>query len=394
MMHHFSVIFQIQLLKDVFKDVELNIQPGLMRIKWSSLGICDYAENCITQIKNLNTLFTQIKHVEKHLHKRLHSIATMILFEDYHFKRSGGSFTCKDFFICLNLVRTERSSKVLKVYESFGPILIKMEASILNTSTGSSPHMTVYYTYWEAEIFKALVTFLLKNLELCSQRYEKKEVLFQVDAVVVTPEILLRPTANDIYNMVIRSTKDLVERLKLFPRWMDGSCIECKPVKMSDNEDHLHSFHEEVLKVPDINEAVSKIYENAHKVICNVNKELNRWKKYRNLWSFDKAVTCEKFLEKYSSLSLWDDKFMFYNQIIESLESISSVRDIGCIQLNLKPLLNTIVSHCMEWKTTLGSLIDSITKEKMDEMSSTIKDLKMLVSQNIKGMYLQGWPKV
>lgn len=376
----------MQLLKDSLKDVELNIQAGLMRIKWSSLGICNYAENCITQIKNLRTLYIQIKHVEKDLYKRLNTIATTNLFEFSSSKQTFDCLPCKDFFSRMNLLRTEKVSKMLKIYESFGPILIKMEAMVLNTNTGKSPSMISYYTFWEEEIYKALITMILKNLENITSKFDTKELLFQVDAVVVTPEILLRPTANEIYNMVIKNTKDFIERLRIFPRWMDGTCRVCQPIKMPDNEEYLHSFHDEVLKIPDINEAVSKLYESAHKVIGNVTRELNKWKRYRNLWSFEKVVTCEKFLEKHTLLFVWDSKFMFYNQIIESLQSYNEKKNVGSIQLNLTPLLDTIIEHCVEWKITLGRLIDTVTKTKMDEMGRKIDELKILVRQNIRGL--------
>ncbi|CAG9821168.1 unnamed protein product [Phaedon cochleariae] len=377
---------QMHLLRDILREVELNLQPGLMRIKWSSLGICEFAENCLTLIINLKTLYLQIEHIENNLQKRVRLLSSANLFDFDTAKENPARLPCKEFFGQMNDNRTEKISKMMKTYQSIGPILIILEAIVLNTNTGRSPKMVHYYAFWEGEIFKALITMTLRNLETFNTKVESKEVLLQVDAVVITPEILLRPTGTEIFNIFIRNSKDFMERLRTLPRWQDESCILCEPVKLSSTEEYLHSFYDDVIKVQDVNDAIVKLTESTHKVIVNVNKLLQRWRRYKNLWSFDKSLTCEKFLQTNNSLSVYDEKFMFYNDIINNINEYRVLVDVGSIQLNLRPLLNTIIQHCLEWKTTLGNLIDSNTKLKMDEMRARIDVLKVAVRQNIKGL--------
>lgn len=40
---------------------------------------------------------------------------------------------------------------------SIGKNLIKLETSILGTRTGQSPHMKLYYNFWENKLLKALI---------------------------------------------------------------------------------------------------------------------------------------------------------------------------------------------------------------------------------------------
>lgn len=46
---------------------------------------------------------------------------------------------------------------VNNLIESIGASLIKLEASILGTRTGQSPHMKLYYTFWENKLLKSLI---------------------------------------------------------------------------------------------------------------------------------------------------------------------------------------------------------------------------------------------
>ena len=49
-----------------------------------------------------------------------------------------------------------------------------------------------------------------------------------------------------------------------------------------------------------------------------------RWRRYRNLWKYDKQQTCEKFVSRQPSLVAWDDKFLFYKQIMEDVNTTAS----------------------------------------------------------------------
>lgn len=378
---------KVILLKGKLRDVELYIQQGLSRIKWSSLSIYEYAEECEGFITALNTLFEHIEHIESDLYRRVRTIQATNLFDFTPVKNSNSTrLPCKKFFNTMYNDRTEKIANLLKIYDSFGPILIKLEYLVLNTNTGNSPEMYSYYSFWETEIYRALTTMIIRNLENFIAKFDQKELLFQVDAMVISPEIVLRPTGTEIYNIIIRNTYDLFDRLRIFPRWMHETCIQCKPIQRDKKEEFLYSFYEEVMKVPDIAEAVQRLQEVAHKTIVNVNKFLQRWRRYRMLWSFEKESTCEKFMTSMATLETYDDKFMFYKEIADSMNNFRNYVDVDSIRLNLQPLVNTIIQHCIEWKNTLGRLLDADTLEKIQELKRSIEHLHMTVRMNIKGL--------
>lgn len=58
----------------------------------------------------------------------------------------------------------------------------------------------------------------------------------------------MRPTAAEIYNIIINSVKDFLERLKSFTRWMDGTCLLCPPIVQNDDP-YIFSFFEDVAQV-------------------------------------------------------------------------------------------------------------------------------------------------
>jgi dynein heavy chain len=119
---------------------------------------------------------------------------------------------CLEYFRSLELERNEKTNRLQKLYDSIGPTMIKLESLILGTFTGESDKMNFYYTYWEKEMFSALVRFTTRNLQEFNDKLKHSDVLFEVDAVLAAPEITMKPSANEIYNIMVHSLKDFLER--------------------------------------------------------------------------------------------------------------------------------------------------------------------------------------
>lgn len=119
---------------------------------------------------------------------------------------------CLEYFKSLELERNDKTSKMQRLYDSIGPAMIKLESLILGSFTGESDKMSFYYTHWEKEMFSALIRFTTRNLREFSGKLMTNETMFEVDAVLAAPEIVMKPTANEIYNIMVHSMKDFLER--------------------------------------------------------------------------------------------------------------------------------------------------------------------------------------
>lgn len=119
---------------------------------------------------------------------------------------------CLEYFACLELERNVKTDKIQKLYDSIGPIMIKLESLILGTFTGESDKMKLYYSHWEKEMFTSLMRFTMRNLEEFIEKILFDQPLFEVDAVLAAPEIIMKPTANEVYNILAHTLKDFMER--------------------------------------------------------------------------------------------------------------------------------------------------------------------------------------
>lgn len=65
----------------------------------------------------------------------------------------------REYFHSVDQQRNEKVRKIKELFESIGPILIKLESLILGTFTGESSKMKLCYAYWEKELFKLLIRY-------------------------------------------------------------------------------------------------------------------------------------------------------------------------------------------------------------------------------------------
>lgn len=167
-----------------------------------------------------------------------------------------------------------------KAYRSISPMLVKLESLVLGTATGKSPAMQLLYEKYEKKIFAAFIMYtniffppvkwqikniflaiftlrqsdsfrcMVRNMEVFNKMLNDTKPIFQVEAILISSEVVLRPSPNEIYSIVCQDVRDLLERLKEFSRWMNGTCLECKPQKKEFSEDLIpFSFFEDVLSI-------------------------------------------------------------------------------------------------------------------------------------------------
>uniref|UniRef100_A0A182K9N2 Uncharacterized protein n=1 Tax=Anopheles christyi TaxID=43041 RepID=A0A182K9N2_9DIPT len=160
---------------------------------------------------------------------------------------------CRDYFDALEKDRNAKTIKLLQLYDSIGPILIKLESLVLGTFTGECPEMKYYYNHWEKQVFGCFTRFAAKNLEKFMNHLLHNQPLFEVDAILTVPEILMRPSSTDAYSIMINSVKDFLLRLKNFKRWTAETCLPC-PVSKCEEKEFYFTFFEDVVQLAKVSQ--------------------------------------------------------------------------------------------------------------------------------------------
>lgn len=201
---------EVIFLRGHIYDTELFIQMGVGRYTWTSFNIGKFCDQINSQLRKLTSIVSQINFIRLDLRSRIDLIKSFNLFnldEELEAERTSsdassirrgesitdrkplqrfksttgenvtvftiekevpaqekaeqtcgsGIYPCQGYFEILEASRNRKAAQMKKLYDSLGPVLIKLESLVLGTFTGRSDRMKTYYEYWEEETFKCIV---------------------------------------------------------------------------------------------------------------------------------------------------------------------------------------------------------------------------------------------
>lgn len=69
------------------------------------------------------------------------------------------------YFSNIHGIQHRKMKNVENLFNTVGPILIKLESLVLDTSTGELNNMHLYYNFWENQLFELLIRYMIANLK-------------------------------------------------------------------------------------------------------------------------------------------------------------------------------------------------------------------------------------
>lgn len=205
---------EVVFLREHIYETEIFIQQGVARFTWISFNIGKFCDQINSQLRKLTSIVSQIDFIRVDLRNRIDSIRSFNLFildaemaeqaaklaaqqqaaqpaptasetrspvsssirgkksttiviqtqdtEDDQKKLDNafcgvGVYLCQGYFERLEASRNQKTAQMKLLYDSLGPVLIKLESLVLGTFTGRSDKMRSYYEFWEEQTYKCLI---------------------------------------------------------------------------------------------------------------------------------------------------------------------------------------------------------------------------------------------
>ena len=104
------------------------------------------------------------------------------------------------------------------VAEAMAPSLVKIEDLLFGTRSRQSPSMSHYYSYWENQLYCAVVSMVLRNIDQYTTMLKMKEPVFYVRVILLSNEVTLMPDAPTLIEGLMAVVKGILEGTKKFTR--------------------------------------------------------------------------------------------------------------------------------------------------------------------------------
>ncbi|XP_074463065.1 dynein axonemal heavy chain 10 [Larus michahellis] len=371
---------ETKLLDDHIQELWRVFKSGHRRLKWNSLGIGDFIVRCTRAIRKFESLVHQIQNNSEDINNALLFIESTNLFK-FPLSKNGDELPkVKEFFEYVECERAKDVTHMVRKYSTIPQLLMKVERRVANTNSGKSPKLTSYYAYWENRIYQVLTQLIVKNLKAFNAAVLANVPLFQTEAILSVSEIVLQPNASEIDKMAVQCIRDCVEVTKHFVRWMHGTCIECPPQPVEEDEVITFSFYSDISQNPLIIEQAVLITQNIHKLLVSLSKYLKQWKRYQLLWKLDKGVAMERLAAEKPACITFDEQLQFYMKVAQEVTQQPLIKDERCIRLQLAPLVYTVQENARGWVISLGKSLNESAREELFSLREEIQSL----SENLK----------
>lgn len=154
---------------------------------------------------------------------------------------------------------------------------------------------------------------------------------------------------------------------------MRGTCIECPPQPVKEDEAFIFSFYSDVFHSPLIIEQAGLIIQNVHEVLTSLDKYLNQWQRYSLLWKMDKGVVMERFAAEKPSCVTFDDEFQLYKKVAQDVTQEPLIKDEQFIRLHLAPLACTVQENIRGCVISLGKVLNESAREELFSLQKEIQ---------------------
>ena len=380
--HYHSVVgsvegAELELLLEDLKATEVALQPGFIRLTWNSLGISDYITQSDICICRTESVIRQIHTIRNTIQRKVDKISSCKVFDIFKKPVDGKQKNFRDFHHDIMENQKRHIDFLVSEYEETGPLLMKVEEILVKSRTKAHPRLASYYSFWEMQVYKAVINFIKINLDDLLDIMHSRMPLFKVEVVLDGILVAISPSEQMILKGVVTIIKYLLEASKEFIRWCRGSCIPVHEVRVKGEIKPVQpSFYDDIIRLPDIIEKVGAVQERIVHTLEEVQSYLGSWKSYKNLWKFDKSETCQKFLERTPSCVDFDEKLLYYSLLERQVKEREDTKVFQCLQTYLGPIKKTLLAETQQWIECLGALLEHTAKQELGVLVGSLESLE------------------
>ena len=189
------------------------------------------------------------------------------------------------------------------------------------------------HTHTQAMVSKALTQCLhLLSPKGTDAKGGAGRPLFRVGAVLSAPEVLVSPPLAEVNKFLSRMVRALVECCRSFVRWMDGTCIETPPQLVSEDEDPVvFSFFTDLERSPEVARLTLTVTRAIEKTFGRVNKQLDQYRRYDQLWKVDKAQHLSKFEQRNPTTVMFDSRLQSFSKAVQDARAMPHELEVGFV---------------------------------------------------------------
>ncbi|XP_050668613.1 dynein axonemal heavy chain 2 [Leptidea sinapis] len=346
------------LFKPLTSACEKKVQPGIVKLTWTSTMSDAYIADCVVQIGELQDFLTTYKNCNLNLVKIMEKICDtpLIEFDIYNV------FEIK---VLRETIRNMESAAVTKILDMYKEVVVY----VIIVYEGFEPYIGQMVEHWvkyvrrfDRQMEDALrlsIKATMQNMYKClhGDGTMAPSPLIKMNLYLSGKDIIYIPTKSEIAETFTTVLEEIIHIMGTIPRLFEKFGLPAGGLK---------KFTEVIRNDADSNKLQSLINTEIEFNISLLLDHIRMWEPYSHIWKTDKDEFLEQYRIEGHKAADFDALIINYSNLANAVQIQETINQIHFITLNSSNLKKSIIAHCLVWQTKLGELLRRITEADID----------------------------
>ncbi|XP_027742699.1 dynein heavy chain 5, axonemal-like isoform X3 [Empidonax traillii] len=420
------------LMKPFIGQVEDALTPGLTQLSWTSLNISKFIQNVYSTLRELDYV---VKEAADTLECRIERIledmsntALIILPEDKPTDAISFLEQIEKLAISTSCKLSQQSQQVeCSVYELVDNLKHRLKADAERTledlyacthpdikqKTRCQECLSCAYYNLVGELCQKNTDSLVRctkisletlrhRLHVIDSRYQMTKVvetqrvpLFKAEIQLAFPNVVLRPSLEDIQSAVNKAVNTILSIAKDIPLWKfaylhhkQQQVEQAAAVELGDESKltrmvALKPLDKQILEHKDVNKVVIQLST----IILSLKTEaldlLNSFSEFSSIWNKDPEEKVKEFMDTKPTMAEFQTQIRYFSQLEMQIRELPDHCALQSVDIATESLKIALIQECRLRQRTFGLALNKKSAKDMDEIYSFIENLSKRLNRPV-----------
>ncbi|XP_039610084.1 dynein heavy chain 5, axonemal-like [Polypterus senegalus] len=222
--------------------------------------------------------------------------------------------------------------------------------------------------------------------------------LFQASIQLVIPNVVMRPSLEEIQNTINKAVVTMLTMAKNIPLWtfahLHHKQLQIEQNAARDLGDDSKLTKQIVLKTLDKqlseHKDISKVVIQLNSIVSSLKADavdvLDNFSQFSSLWNQEPNDKVKEFVQTNPSLSEFSAHISSYTKLETQINDLPQFYTLGSVQLQTEPLKLALTQECRHWKRAFGVSLNKKASSDMEEIYTFIDALSKRLHRPIKDL--------
>ncbi|XP_064627182.1 dynein axonemal heavy chain 5-like isoform X2 [Lineus longissimus] len=233
-----------------------------------------------------------------------------------------------------------------------------------------------------------------------SRDQSNKVPLFKGDIILAIPNILLRPSLDDIQTVLNKAVQVILKMTQEFPQWnqlilhqkqqqkeleqMAADTTEDAKVQMPTTA--IKPLHKIISEHKDVVKIVIQLSSIINTFKVDVNEILDEFTCYQELWKDEPEEKVKEFMATNPILTECEAQIRYYQNLEQQIEDMAPSHRVGSVLYLTETLKLALIQETRSWKNAYSKALNAKCGEEMDQILDFTENLMKRLCRPVKDL--------